>query len=189
MFDVLLIGAGVSGVSCALVLGSAKNKPFAADKTIALITHQKASSLQNAIFNNAYGIPAGKLGSELLAESLAQLNDFYPHVLQIEGEKVLAVSGEAGNFSIRTNKASYQSKIVVIAIGAGNPFTIEGLENYIVSHQKIATMVLGPESTKQVASFLSKKGLVHWVEVLNFFLKLFFFRLDLQQKHTTNTQQ
>jgi hypothetical protein len=35
----------------------------------------------------------------------------------------------------------------------------------VVSHQKIATMVLGPESTKKVASFLSKKGLVHWVEV------------------------
>ena len=32
MFDVLVIGAGVSGVSCSLILGSAKNKPFATDK-------------------------------------------------------------------------------------------------------------------------------------------------------------
>lgn len=32
MFDVLIIGGGVSGISCALVLGSAKNKPFATDK-------------------------------------------------------------------------------------------------------------------------------------------------------------
>ena len=61
MVDVLIIGAGVSGVSCALILGSAQNKPFAMDKKIAIVAHQKTSSLQNAIFNNAYGIPAGKL--------------------------------------------------------------------------------------------------------------------------------
>ena len=51
MLDVLIIGAGVSGVSCALILGSAQNKPFAMDKKIAIVAHQKASSLQNAIFN------------------------------------------------------------------------------------------------------------------------------------------
>ena len=51
MLDVLIIGAGVSGVSCAMVLGSAQNKPFANDKKIAIVAHQKASSLQNAIFN------------------------------------------------------------------------------------------------------------------------------------------
>ena len=53
MFDVLIIGGGVSGMSCALVLGSAKKKIFVADKTIGIFTHQKASSLQEALFNNA----------------------------------------------------------------------------------------------------------------------------------------
>ena len=137
MLDVLIIGAGVSGVSCALILGSAQNKPFAMDKKIAIVAHQKASSLQNAIFNNAYGIPAGKLGSELLEESLEHLSKIYPHVLQIEGEKVLSISGEAGNFSITTNKSTYQAKIIVIAVGAGNPFTIEGLESFIEPHMKM----------------------------------------------------
>lgn len=137
MFDVIIIGAGVSGVSCALVLGSAQNKPFASDKNIAIIAHQKASSLQNAIFNNAYGIPAGKLGSELLCESLDHLINSYPHVELIHGEKALGISGEAGNFTITTNKSILQAKIVVIAIGSGNPFTIEGLEDFIEPHQKI----------------------------------------------------
>ena len=41
MIDVLIIGAGVSGVSCALILGSAQNKPFAMDKKIAIVAHQK----------------------------------------------------------------------------------------------------------------------------------------------------
>ena len=34
MFDVLIIGGGVAGVSCALILGSAQKKPFAFDKKI-----------------------------------------------------------------------------------------------------------------------------------------------------------
>ena len=137
MLDVLIIGAGVSVVSCALILGAAQNKPFAMDKKIAIVAHQKASSLQNAIFNNAYGISAGKLGSELLDESLEHLTNSYPHIQQIHGEKVLAISGDAGNFIVTTNKSSLQVKTVVITIGAGNPFTIEGLEHFIEPHQKI----------------------------------------------------
>ncbi|NNT71271.1 NAD(P)/FAD-dependent oxidoreductase [Flavobacterium sp. IMCC34852] len=137
MYDVLIIGGGVSGMSCALILGSAQNKPFATDKKIGIIAHQKASSLQDALFNNAYGIPAGKLGSELLEESVDHLNQLYHHIEQISGEKVMKIEGEAGNFSVITNKTSYQTKIVVIGIGAGNPFTIEGLEEYIIPHQKV----------------------------------------------------
>lgn len=136
MFDVLIIGGGVSGMSCALVLGSAHKKPFVTDKKIGIITHQKASSLQDALFNNAYGIPAGKLGSELLTESIEHLQNQYPHIDQIEGEKVLKIEGEAGNFTVVTNKNSYISKIVVISIGAGNPFTIQGLDEYVIPHQK-----------------------------------------------------
>lgn len=136
MFDVLIIGGGVSGMSCALVLGSAYKKPFVTDKKIGIITHQKASSLQDALFNNAYGIPAGKLGSELLTESIEHLQNQYPHIDQIEGEKVLKIEGEASNFTVVTNKNSYISKIVVISIGAGNPFTIQGLDEYVIPHQK-----------------------------------------------------
>lgn len=136
MYDVLIIGGGVSGMSCALILGSAKNKSFVTDKKIGIIAHQKASSLQDALFHNAYGIPSGKLGSELLSESIEHLQQIYPHIEQISGEKVMKIEGKSGNFTIITNRNSYQAKIVVIGIGAGNPFTIEGLEEYIMPHQK-----------------------------------------------------
>jgi predicted flavoprotein YhiN len=136
MFDLLIIGGGVSGVSCSLILGSAHSKPFASDKKIGIITHQKASSLQDALFNNAYGINSGKLGSELLTESLSQLNEVYPHIEQIPNEKVMKIEGENGNFTVITNKSTYFSKIVVVAIGGGNPFTIDGLEEYVIPHQK-----------------------------------------------------
>lgn len=136
MLDVLIIGGGVSGVSCALILGSAKNKSFVSDKKIAIITHQKTSSLQEALFNNAYGIPPGKLGSELLTESLEQLENLYPHITQIEGKKVIAVTGEHPNFTVVTNKNSYTVKNIVVAIGASNTFAIEGLLKYVEPHKK-----------------------------------------------------
>ena len=137
MFDVLIIGGGVSGMSCALLLGSAQHKSFAADKKIGIIAHQKASSLQDALFHNAYGIPSGKLGSELLTESVEHLATVYPHVAQILEEKVMKLEGQAGNFIVSTNKNSYQAKLVVIGIGASNPFTIEGLEAFVMPHQKV----------------------------------------------------
>ncbi len=136
MLDVLIIGGGVSGVSCALVLGSAKNKSFVSDKQIGIITHQKTSSLQEALFNNAYGIAPGKLGSELLTESLQQLQNLYPHITQIESEKVIALTGKFPNFTVVTNKNSYPAKNIVVAIGASNTFAIEGLMNFVEPHKK-----------------------------------------------------
>jgi len=136
MFDVLIIGGGVSGMSCALVLGSAKNKSFVSDKKIGIFSHQKASSLQDALFNNAYGIPAGKLGSELLSESIEHLSETYPHIAQIQNEKVLRIEGDGPNFTITTNKNSYKTKAVVIGIGSANTFAIEGLMQYVIPHQK-----------------------------------------------------
>ncbi len=61
-FDVLIIGGGATGMSYGLVLGSAKNKPFAADKTIGIIMHQKASALQNGLFNTVLGLNPGTTG-------------------------------------------------------------------------------------------------------------------------------
>lgn len=139
MLDVLIIGGGVSGLSSALVLGSAHKKTFVQDKKIGIITHQKTSSLQEAIFYNAYGVPSGKLGSELLTESVQHLQESYPHVTQIEGEKVLKVVGQFPNFTVTTNKNSYQAKIIVVAIGYSNTFNIEGLMHYVEPHKKALT--------------------------------------------------
>ena len=138
MFDVLIIGGGVAGVSCALVLGSAKNKAFMSDKNIAIITHQKTSSLQEALFNNAYGIPAGKWGSELLSESLQQLSSLYPHITQIDGEKVSKILGNHPEFEVVTNKNSYKAQNIVVAIGYSNTFDIIGINQYVQTHQKAA---------------------------------------------------
>lgn len=136
MFDVLIIGGGVAGMSCALVLGSAHKKYYVSGKKIGIITHQKTSSLQEAIFNNAYGITPGKLGSELLSESIEHLSNMYPHVAQIPDEKVTKIEGEFPNFTVITNKSTYTTKTIVVAIGYANTFAIDGLMKYVEPHQK-----------------------------------------------------
>ena len=135
-FDVLIIGGGVSGISCALVLGSAKNKPFASEKKIGIFTHQKSSALQEAVFNNAYGITPGKLGAELLQESKTHLTSMYPHVVQISDEKVLKIEGEYPNFTVVSNKNTYSTQSIIVGIGSANTFNIEGLTQFIEPHQK-----------------------------------------------------
>ena len=136
IFDVLIIGGGVSGMQCALILGSAKTKPFAADKKIGIITHQRASHLENALFNNVLGLSPETLGKDILIKGTAQLAALYPHVSQIKNEKVLSISEIGGIYAIETNKNSYQSKIAVIALNYSKPFSIDGLNTFIIPHKK-----------------------------------------------------
>lgn len=136
MFDVLIIGGGTAGMQCALVLGSAHDKEFAADKKIGIIMHQKASHLQSALFNNALGVVPGTTGMEILKSGKEQLATLYPHVSRIEREKVSDVRGETGNFTVETNKGVHHAKIVVIALGYTNFFNIEGLNSYIEPHRR-----------------------------------------------------
>lgn len=136
MFDVLIIGGGVAGVSCGLILGSAHQKPFVQNKKIGIIIHQKSSDLQDAVFNNAYGIAPGTLGADLLQTSVKNLSEQYPHIERIEAEKVMRIDGVYPEFKVITNKNSYQTKMVVLAIGHSNTFAIDGVMNYVVPHKK-----------------------------------------------------
>lgn len=138
MFDVLIIGGGAAGLSCALVLGSAKNKPFIANKHIGIFTHQKTSHLQNALFSNVLGLNPKTTGTSILEKGIIQLADLYPHVTQIDKEKVNEICRTAYGFSVITNKNSYTSKIVVIAVGYTNLLTIKGLEGYVAPHPRAA---------------------------------------------------
>ncbi|WP_435414012.1 NAD(P)/FAD-dependent oxidoreductase [Polaribacter aestuariivivens] len=135
-FDALIIGGGVSGMQCALVLGSAKEKPFASNKKVGIIMHQKASHLQNALFNNVLGLLPNKLGSDILIKGKAQLTALYPHISQIENEKVIALKDIDQGFQITTNKKTYFSKIVVLALNYSKPFTIKGLDTFLIPHEK-----------------------------------------------------
>jgi len=136
MYEVLIIGGGAAGMSCALVLGSAKDKPYAVNKEIGIITHQRSSHLQNALFNNVLGLEPGTTGASIMEKGKAQLKNLYPHVNQIDQEKVISISKTSRGFAIETNKNLYESKLVVIAVGYTNLMTIKGLEDFVEPHPK-----------------------------------------------------
>ena len=135
-FDVLIIGGGAAGMSCALVLGSAHAKSFASDKKIGILTHQKTSHLQTALFNNVLGVSPKTTGKTILENGLQQIANLYPHVDQITSEKVQEIAKGNTLFSVVTNKNTYAVKLIVVAVGYTKTLNIKGLENYVESHQK-----------------------------------------------------
>ncbi|CAM1349838.1 NAD(P)/FAD-dependent oxidoreductase [Tenacibaculum insulae] len=157
IFDCLIVGGGVSGMQCALVLGSAYKKEYAKNKKIGILMHQRNSHLQDALFNNVLGLPAKTLGSDVLVQGKEQLKTAYPHVSQIDNEKVIAVLDAEEGYKIITNKSEYYSKSVVIALNYSKPFEIAGLEQYIEPHMRANAM----KNRVQLRNFnhLIKKGL------------------------------
>ncbi|WP_442264956.1 FAD-dependent oxidoreductase [Tenacibaculum sp. ZS6-P6] len=139
-FDVLIIGGGVAGMQCALVLGSAKEKWFAKNKNIGIIMHQRSSHLQNALFNNVLGLNPGFLGKDILEMGKNQMNELYPHINQIHNEKVEAVLDDQNGYKVITNKETYFTKNVVIALNYAKPFSIAGLEQYVEKHSRANPM-------------------------------------------------
>ncbi|MDT0553672.1 FAD-dependent oxidoreductase [Urechidicola vernalis] len=135
-YDVLIIGGGAAGLSCAIMLGSAITQPYAKDKSIGIITHQKTSSLQNAMFNNVLGLKESITGKEIMKAGTDQLSKLFPHVHQIENEKVLNIIESDDTIEVITNKNSYTAKTIVVAVGPKN-FSIKGVEKYTELHAKL----------------------------------------------------
>ena len=136
MFDVLIIGGGVAGMQCALVLGSGLKKPYAINKKVGVIMHQRSSHLQNALFNNVLGLPTGTLGSNVLAAGKNQLTTNYPNITQIEQEKVISITIQNNCHIVKTNKNKYKTQVIILALNYAKPFLIKGLEAYLEPHQR-----------------------------------------------------
>ena len=136
MFDALIIGGGVAGMQCALVLGSGLKKPSASNKKVGIIMHQRSSHLQNALFNNVLGLTSGTLGSDVLTAGKKQLTTNYPNITQIEQEKVISITIQNNCHIVKTNKNEYKTQIIILALNYAKPFLIRGFEAYLEPHQR-----------------------------------------------------
>ncbi|MCF6279478.1 MAG: FAD-dependent oxidoreductase [Flavobacteriaceae bacterium] len=135
-FDVLIIGGGVAGMSCALLFGSAEKHPFVKGKKIGIIIHQRSSSLQNAVFNNVLGVAPNTFGKDILENGKNQLQELYPTISLIENEKALSIEKKSNQIIVNTNKNEYTSEKIIVAVGPKN-FAIKGLEEYTELHSKL----------------------------------------------------
>lgn len=131
-YDVIIIGGGVSGLSCAITLGSAKAKmDIAKDKKILVVDAGK-SHLKMAQVYNVAGIADGTKGPELLA-SMSQKALSYDG-LAIEAGTVTEVSGEKGDFTITLeDESTIASDIIVFANGM-QTIEVKGIGANVVDH-------------------------------------------------------
>lgn len=51
-------------------------------------------------------------------------------------EKVLSIESTYNGYKVTSNKNTYLSKNIVVALNYSKPFTIKGLEEYVIPHKK-----------------------------------------------------
>lgn len=134
MKDVVIIGGGVAGISCAILIASAIEKEeYAHDKKIVLINYGN-SDTKRAVLNNAIGFPIGIFGKEVMDNAIKQVTH-YNSINYIQ-DKVIKIIGIDNNFEIFTsNSEVIKSKSLVISTGFRR-FEIEGLDLNLSQHNK-----------------------------------------------------
>ena len=122
IYDVLIIGGGAAGYSCALTLSSVENtQEWAKDKQYLLIDNGN-SDITKASFFNVPGVDFGIGGDSLIVKMEQQLSNF-KSTTKIDAT-VKKVEKNEDIFTVTTESNSYQTKAVVIATGM-HKFDIE----------------------------------------------------------------
>ena len=134
-YDVLIIGGGVAGITCALTLASVEDKfPWAKERKY-LVIDDGDSDLQKARLFNVPGVEPGSFGSDTMEFMRKQL-DRFESVKFIDG-KVVKADGKKGEFRVETeDKKVYEADILVFATGM-HRFEIEGLDVAVKEHTKV----------------------------------------------------
>lgn len=109
MYDVIIIGGGVAGLSASLFTAKAGLKTLVLDKGQSQI--KRVSSVQNIP-----GFPEGISGVDWIANTRKQVEKFN---VKINEETVIeALKDENGLFEIKTEQENYQAKYLIIASNA-----------------------------------------------------------------------
>ncbi len=144
MLDVLIIGAGPVGLACALetqrrgLRVAIIEKGALVNSLVGYPTNMEFFSTPELLEIGGYPFPTNHY-KPLREDAL----DYYQRVATTEKldlrlrEKVLALTGEQGNFTVTTDKGELQTRNVVVATGfydVPNPLNVPGEDLPSVSH-------------------------------------------------------
>jgi len=131
-YDVIIVGGGPAGLSCAITIGSAveHEMEFAKGKKVLVIDNGN-SDLKSAKLNNVPGIKRETLGKDLLQQIKDQAKEY--SCVELVEDTVKTIS-KNGVFLVKTGSGnSFEANVVVLASGF-KAFDIEGLEIDVVEN-------------------------------------------------------
>jgi len=121
MYDVIILGGGPAGVSASLYCRRA-------NKSVLMI-YSEDSGLMNAHkIDNYYGFENGISGDDLYKAGIKQAQNLG---VETVAEEVTKIEPNNDAFKVVTHKKEYESKAVILAIGAKkNTLNIDGIKEF-----------------------------------------------------------
>ena len=175
MYDIIIVGAGPAGLTAALYARRAEKSVLVIEKNSfgGQITH--SPRVEN--YPGFVEISGSELGEKLLEQAIAQ-------GAEIELDTVTGITGDGGNYTVKTEYSSFEAKSIIIAAGskhrtlglAGEErYTGEGISYCAVCDgafykDKTVAIIGGGNTALQEANMLSegcKK--VYVIQNLDFF--------------------
>ncbi len=134
-YDVIIVGGGPAGLSCAITLASANDRfDWSKNRKYLVIDDVGGSDLLKAELNNVAGIDKGTLGKDLLEKIRQQALEFGN--VEIKEGRVVKAKENNGIFIVETeNGEVFEGNILVLATGF-HEFSIEGLNVEVVENPK-----------------------------------------------------
>lgn len=116
MYDVIIIGGGVSGLGAALTLGSCEGSKLGGFKT--LVLDNGKSDLKKAKLYNVPYLKQGESGENALEMLKNDALKFKS--VSFKNAEVMSVDGKYGEFNVKTEDETYSANSVVLATGTHN---------------------------------------------------------------------